>query len=164
MDEATLTRLLGELLRSRRTASLGTLDSHGVPQVSMVPFAIEPTGALLVLHVSALAAHTGHLREHPEVSLMVVDAEVPGEPVHALHRVSFTGIASLLEPSDDATYAACRTAYLTRFSEAEFMTQLADFRFASIQILSTRQIAGFGAARDVDAGALSEAFKLLSQY
>jgi hypothetical protein len=148
MDDAELGRRLADSLASRRTASLGTLDASGAPHVSMVPFAIEPSQPLIVLHVSGLAAHTAHLRARPEVSLMVVEAEAPGGPVHALHRVTFTGLARVLEPGDPDD-PACRAVYLERFPEAEFMTQLTDFRFATIRILSARQIAGFGAARDV---------------
>jgi hypothetical protein len=148
-----LTRELRSLLRGQRVAALGTLADDGAPLVSMVPFAIEPGLARLVIHVSELAAHTRNLRERPRVSLLVMRAETPGEPVHALPRVTFDGVATLLAP-DGETWSACRAAYLQRFPEAEPMTQLGDFRFVAVELNGARQVAGFGAARSLDAPAL----------
>ncbi|MDP2262823.1 MAG: pyridoxamine 5'-phosphate oxidase family protein [Hydrogenophaga sp.] len=156
--EHGLSRALRELLHSQRTAALGTLDADGAPFVSMVPFALRADGERpgLVLHVSALAPHTGNLQRHARVSLMVCRAEVAGEPVHALPRVSFDATARLLEPGSDEALA-CRRAYLQRFPEAEPMTQLGDFRFVRLDLLGARQVAGFGAARSLDAGELLRA-------
>ena len=66
--EPRLTRDLRILLATQRVAALGTLGDDGVPFVSMVPFAVEPLGATLVIHVSALAAHTRNLQVSPNVS------------------------------------------------------------------------------------------------
>ncbi|MBS0316430.1 MAG: pyridoxamine 5'-phosphate oxidase family protein [Proteobacteria bacterium] len=148
--EPRLTRELRLLLHARRTAALGTVADDGSPFVSMVPYAIEPAQALLVLHVSALAAHTRNLRARPRVSLLVTEPEADGEPVHALPRVTLDGVAALLEP-DDARRPACSAAYLARFPEAELMTQLGDFRFVTVRVTGARHVAGFGAARDVAA-------------
>jgi putative heme iron utilization protein len=146
--ESRLSRELRQLLQSRRTAALGTTDAHGHPFVSMVPFAACPGRSRVVIHVSSLAAHTSHLQERPDVSLLVSTEEIPGEPVHALHRVTLQGRASLPE-RDGAAWRACRSAYLSRFPEAEPMTQLGDFRFVAIDIDHGRQVEGFGTARDV---------------
>ncbi|MGH8821188.1 MAG: HugZ family protein, partial [Rhodoferax sp.] len=147
--EARLTRELRTLLHAQRTAALGITGDDGAAFVSMVPFALEPASGCLVIHVSALAAHTGYLQARPRVSLLVMQAEVAGEPVHALPRVTLEGKASMLAPNG-AKARACRTAYLTRFPEAEFMTQLGDFRFVAIRVTRGRHVAGFGAARDVE--------------
>ena len=111
---------------------------------------------VLVLHVSALAAHTGHLRKRPQAALMVTASETPGQPVHALPRLSLQVQARLLSPQD-ADWPACRAAYLARFPDAEPMTQLADFCFAALQPIAGRHVAGFGAARSVDAPTLRDA-------
>lgn len=137
------------LLKARRTAALGTIDDDGSPFVSMVPFAVEPWQACLVIHVSGLAAHSRHLQQRPGLSLLVTAREVHGKPVHALPRVTLDGAAGRLEPGSPE-WKACRDAYLKRFPEAEPMTQLGDFRFVAIRVTGGRHIAGFGAARDVD--------------
>ena len=147
--ETRLTFELRALLHSRRVAALGTLGEDGNPFVSMVPYAMEPLLGCLVIHVSGLAAHTGNLQARPNVSLLVMQAEVQGEPVHALPRVTLDGLARVLEAGTPA-WETCQAAYVKRFPEAQFMTQLGDFRFVAIELKGARQVAGFGAARSID--------------
>jgi putative heme iron utilization protein len=154
--EHSLTRALRELLASHRTAALGTLDADGAVFVSMVPFAVDPQDRSLVIHVSGLAAHSRNLQRTPRMSVLVCQAEVAGEPVHALPRVTLDAQALAVEPgSPDAL--ACRTVYLARFPDAEPMTALGDFRFVRLRPHSALQVAGFGAARSLDAGELAQA-------
>ena len=147
--ETRLTVELRALLHSRRVAALGTIGDDGNPFVSMVPYALEPSLGCLVIHVCGLAAHTGNLQARPNVSLLVMQTEVKGEPVHALPRVTLDGVARTLEAGTPA-WETCQAAYVKRFPEAEFMTQLSDFRFVAIELKSARQVAGFGAARSID--------------
>lgn len=141
--------LLRELLWARRVAALGTADADGTPIVSMVPYAIVPDQGALVIHVSALAAHSANLAQRPAVSLMVMEPEPPaGEPVHALARVTLLAQADSPE-RDSAAWSECRAAYLARFPEAEPMTSFGDFRFVLLRVTGARQVAGFGAARSV---------------
>ena len=153
--ESRLGAEMRRLLETQRVAALGTLDDAGQAFVSMVPFAIDPTNASVVIHVSGLAAHARNLQARPRVSLLVMQAEVAGEPVHALPRVTLDGSATVLEP-DAPQWQAAKTAYLARFPDVEYMTQLGDFRFVAIAIHGARQVAGFGAARSVDAQELAQ--------
>ena len=136
-------------MHSQRVAALSTISEDGNPCVSMVPYAMEPSLGCLVIHVSGLAAHTGNLQARPNVSLLVMQAEVQGESVHDLPRVTLDGVARTLEAGTPA-WETCQTAYVKRFSEAQFMTQLGDFRFVAIELNGARQVAGFGAARSID--------------
>lgn len=158
--EPRLNRELRQMLNTQRVAALGTLNAQGKPFVSMVPFAIEPASATLVIHVSLLAPHTRNLLSNPAVSLLVMQAEVPGDPVHALPRVSLDGTATRLKP-DSATWQVVRNAYLARFPEAEMMTRLGDFSFFAIQVTEARHIAGFGAARPLAAEDLASVLRRL---
>jgi hypothetical protein len=54
-----------------------------------------------------------------------------------------------------------RAVYLTRFPEAQPMTELGDFSFVAIEPVSARQVAGFGTARPVEAEDLSALLKPL---
>lgn len=154
--EPRLTLALRTLLHGQRVAAIGTLSDEGTPFVSMVPYAIEPASGCLVLHVSGLAAHTRNMQIRATVSILVMQPEVPGEPVHALPRVTLDGRAQLLVP-ENSQWQVCRAAYLARFPEAEPMTALGDFRFVSVAIHGARQVAGFGAARSLDAGEVRQA-------
>lgn len=153
--EPRLTHALRALLTTQRVAALGTLTLEGQPFVSMVPFALDPSAPCLVIHVSALAPHTRNLQMHAAVSVMVMQAEQAGAPVHALPRVTLQGEATRLTP-DSAEWMSARAAYLDRFPEAEPMTALGDFSFFAIALLAAHQVAGFGAARRLDAAALAD--------
>lgn len=154
--ESRLSLALRDLLAARRVAALGTLDAERPEQpfVSMVPYARCAAEGGLVLHVSALAPHTRNLLAHPQVSLMVMAAEVDGQAVHALPRVTLDAVAHVPEPGS-AAWAAARAAYLARFPEAEPMTALGDFMFVLLRPTGARQVAGFGAARQVDTDELA---------
>ncbi|MDQ3061213.1 MAG: pyridoxamine 5'-phosphate oxidase family protein [Pseudomonadota bacterium] len=156
--ESRLTHELRALLQAQRVAALGTLSEEGLPFVSMVPYALEAQQGCLVIHVSALAAHTGYLQLRPDVSVLVMQSEAPGQPVHALPRVTLAGRATALEPGSQA-WELARAAYLARFPEAEPMTQLGDFRFVAIAPAGARQIAGFGAARSIDENEVRQALR-----
>lgn len=156
--EPRLTQALRTLLQTQRVAALGTLDADGSPFVSMVPFAVEPASAKLVIHVSGLAAHTRNLLASPRVSLLVMQAEVAGEPVHALPRVTLEGLAAVLV-RDSEQWTQARGAYLARFADAQPMTELGDFMFVAIAVQGARQVAGFGAARSLDAQTVAEVLR-----
>jgi putative heme iron utilization protein len=156
--EPRLTQALRSLLNTQRVAALGTLGEDGNAFVSMVPFAIDSNSGALVIHVSGLAAHARNLERVPRVSLMVMQAEVTGEPVHALPRVTLDGQATVLAV-DSAPWVAARTAYLARFPDVENMTQLGDFRFVAIAVGAARQVAGFGAARSIEAEELAQVLR-----
>lgn len=147
--EPRLTRELRALLNAQRVAALGTNDDVGNPFVSMVPFAVEPQLHCLVIHVSGLAAHTRNLQARNRVSLLVMQSELAGEPVHALPRVTLEGVAEVVQRGSPQ-WTACRASYLARFPEAEPMTELGDFKFVAIKVTGARQVAGFGAARSLD--------------
>ena len=157
--ENRLTLELRALLHASRVAALGTVSDDGTPFVSMVPYAMAPSLGCLVIHVSGLAAHTGNLQARPDVSLLVMTPEVAGEAVHALPRVTLDGCALELQ-AGTPSWETCRTAYVQRFPEAEFMTELGDFRFVAIEINGARQVAGFGAARSIDRKEVRQALQL----
>jgi putative heme iron utilization protein len=154
--EHRLSLALRDLLAARRVAALGTMDADQpeLPFVSMVPFARCAAQGSLVIHISALAPHTRNLLAHPQVSLMVMAAEVDGQAVHALPRVTLDAVAHVPE-RNSPDWIAARAAYLARFPEAEPMTALGDFMFVLLRPTGARQVAGFGAARQVDAQELA---------
>lgn len=147
--ESRLSKELRALLNAQRVGALGTLSNDGNPVVSMVPFAIEQHLRCLVIHVSALAAHTRNLQERPPVSLLVMQSEMAGQPVHALPRVTLQGRATAIE-CESPQWGAFRDAYIARFPEAEPMTRFGDFMFVALDVTSARQVAGFGVARSME--------------
>lgn len=137
-------RALRRLLDRRPVAALGTLH-RGDPAVSMVPFAMLPGAAALVIHVSSLATHTRDLQQHPRVSLLVMAEPDSSVPPQALPRVALQCDARTL-PRDGAEYDAARAAYLERFPDAAPTFELGDFAIVVLQPVSARLVAGFGRA------------------
>lgn len=153
--ESRLQQSLRELLITQRTAALAvqpladfSASALPAPGLSFVPWAWCRDFSCLVIHVSGLASHTAAMQAHPAISLMMVAAEMPGQGVHALERISIAGVAST-PPADSVLCQAAKASYLARFPEAEPMTLLGDFRFMCITPASGRHVAGFGAARAV---------------
>ncbi len=81
--ESRLSKELRALLNAQRVGALGTLGDDGAPYVSMVPFAIDQHHRCLVIHVSALAAHTRNLQERAPVALITVCSLPIKNPQHA---------------------------------------------------------------------------------
>jgi len=149
-----LTLALRKLLHTQRVAALGTIDAQARAFVSMVPYAIDAEHGKLIIHVSGLAAHTRHLQAQPQVSLMVMQSEVPDASVHDLSRVTLQARAEvLLEPSPE--WCSGRAVYLERFPDAEPLTHFGDFIFVALTVQEARQVDGFGSARTVDAAEFS---------
>lgn len=144
----TARRVLG----NQKLAALGTLHA-GEPNVSMVPFAVMPDGAL-VIHVSGLAAHTADMREDPRVSVLVIDADQERVMPQAVPRVTIQGNAERLEAGSDP-YTQARDAYQSRFPDAAGIFELADFSLFVIRPRSARVIGGFGRAATISGGELA---------
>lgn len=154
-----LDRDLLQLLHGTRVAALGTLDTQGAPHVSMTPFAILPEPGCLALHLSGLAAHTQYLQQSPRVSLLVMQPEQAEASALALPRVTLSCQAEVLPHGSDAA-APCLAAYLARFPDAEPMTGFPDFRFVMLHVTQARHVAGFGAARSLEADRILELLRL----
>lgn len=146
--DADTARTLRALLARQPAGALATLH-RGEPAVSMVPFALPPGGAELLIHVSALATHTRDLQEHRRVALLVMaDAATAGVPAQALPRASLQCDATRL-PREGEAYAAAKAHYLARFPDAAPMFELGDFSLFALRPVAARLVAGFGRAHSL---------------
>ena len=145
-------------MQTHRVAAMATIGDGGGPFVSMVPFAIDPASARVLVHISQLAMHTANLQADSRVSLLVVQAHEPSAEVHALERVTLEGQAIFLE-RETPQWELARAVYLARFPSAEMMTQLGDFVFVAIETRMALHVAGFGAARSLDTGHIQAVLK-----
>ena len=118
-------RLAADLARRCKVAPLGTLH-HGVPSVSMVPYAIIEDPLAFGVLVSALSAHTKEMLGEPNVALMIMEPETDTKPPHALARVSMQGRAEPIAQGD-SRFGAARAAYSARFPDMVRLFELGDF-------------------------------------
>lgn len=133
---------LAQLIRSRQTASLGTLQNDA-PLVSMVMYAASPDFAEFYIHISQLAVHTQNIIAHPQVSLMICEPESGSKNPQTLARISILGGAEVIS-ADESEYEAIRSRYLDKYPPSAFNFQLGDFLLYRIKPQSARFVAGFG--------------------
>ncbi len=148
---AQLPRLV-ELVHTQRWAALATLDPDGQPFASMVAYAVNPEGGLL-LHLSRLAAHTRHLEARPRVALVISEADCGHGDPQTLARVTLQGEVRRVDP-EAADYATDRAAYLARLPDAEPLFSFGDFALFCITPTAARLVGGFAQAFSYPAGEL----------
>lgn len=144
-----------ELVRRTRVAALATVHG-GAPGVALVPYAIAPAAAGLLVLVSALSAHTRDMLADPHVALLIAEADRDGGPPHALARVSLQAKAAAI-PRDGAAFAAARDAYAARFPDMAMLFDLGDFTLFLLVPTAVRVVSGFAQARTLRAETLLRA-------
>jgi putative heme iron utilization protein len=135
-------RVLAALIRSQRTAALGTLY-RGMPYVSLVLCAEAADFGAFYIHVSGLAIHTQNLRADARAGLMISQPDAGTSDPQTRARVSLQALAAPILP-DSPDYPAARARYVARFPESRQTFELADFELFCLTPLEGRFVAGFG--------------------
>jgi putative heme iron utilization protein len=125
------------LLRQVRVATLATQD-HGQPFASLMTPAVTGDGAILML-LSSLAAHTGHLAREPRCAVIVSGPAENANPQTA-PRLTVTGVA---ERQDDP---ALRQLWLLYHPYAALYAHFSDFTIWRIKPQTGLFVGGFGKA------------------
>ena len=133
---------LAALLRSRRTAALGSLRD-GAPFVSMVLYAPAPDLTAFWLHFSRLAVHTRALLADPRAGLLISEPDPGTGDPQQLARISIQGEVHAM-PKTTPDYPGARSVYGARFPEAEQSFALGDFDMYCLTPVLARYVAGFG--------------------
>ncbi len=154
-DQVALRKLIDE----NHTAALGTVTGDGAPFVSYVLYAVErrdghaPT---LLLLLSRLAAHTGHLLAEPRLSLLITAAPGSVADPQALARVTLQGTAQPVG-REEPDYAAAQACYLGQLPGQQHLFALPDFTLFRVELREARYVGGFGRAFTLDAAKLAAA-------
>ena len=141
MDQPSQIKL-SQLIRSRLIASLGTLR-RGEPMVTMILYAAADDFSEFYIHTSRLAMHTQNILKHPQVNLMICESEDKASDPQMLARISISGTAQALTPTDQ-DYEFAKAMYLNKYPSQTFNFQLGDFSIYRITPKSARYVAGFG--------------------
>ncbi len=126
------------LLRAARVASLATVQG-GQPYVALVTPATAPDFSVL-LWLSDLSAHTGHLRAEPRCALLVQGVATEQNPQTA-PRLSITGDAA---PLDDP---ALKSRWLAVHPYAALYADFADFSLWRMRPQAAHLVGGFARAQ-----------------
>lgn len=129
-------------LLSSTKGALATLAAdpaiEGYPFGSVVPYAVDATGAPIVL-IADIAAHTKNLQRDPRASLLVQEDRVDGDP-QAGWRVTVVGTMTRLGDGDPAL----RARYRAVVPAADAYEQTHGFAYWRLDAVKLRFIGGFG--------------------
>ncbi len=138
------------LVLAARSGMLATVH-EGMPHASLVTPGLDRDGQPVLL-LSALAAHTRHLRENPACALLVTGEAQSGDAQtsnpQTKPRLSLTGTARAV-PAE-----GLREDYLKRHPYAAQYVDFGDFGFWKITIRTARFIGGFASASNLNTAAL----------
>jgi putative heme iron utilization protein len=134
-----------DLLLAARSATLATLH-EGAPHASLVTPCLDGVGQPVLL-VSALAAHTSHLRANPACALLVTGV-APTENPQTTPRLCLRGAAR------PGAAAGMRERFLRFHPYAAQYVDYRDFNFWTILVSHAQYIGGFANATHLDVAAL----------
>lgn len=134
--------MVRRIIRSARTASLGTLAPDGGPFVTFVTVATDFNGAPIVL-LSGLAAHTRHLARDGRASLLMQAPAGDGEDPLTGARATVSGHLQRVARSEDS-HARLLSRFLVRHPQAADYAAFDDFSIHHMTMDSVHLVAGFG--------------------
>lgn len=155
MSVTTLETAAARLLLGHRWAALATLGDDG-PASSMVAYApaIDLTSVLMFL--SGLSEHTRNLIAHPQVALVVSEADPGSGDPQTLARLSVKGTAEVIERTAPEFETVWRT-YVGHLPDAAPRIALGDFFLVRVIMRESRYVGGFAQAGTIPVGRLSAA-------
>ena len=151
MDSASQIKL-ARLVRSQRTAALGTL-SEGSPLVSLVLYAASVDFSRYYILASTLAQHTQDFLQDPRGSLMIAESDQGTLDPQTLARLSMRGEINAL-PQADAAYNEAKDRYLQKYPASSPLFQFSDFSLYCFQPQTARYVAGFAQAFNLSLASL----------
>jgi len=140
-------KLLAQIIRSSRTAALGTLRDEA-PLVSMVTFITADDFSMFYIFVSRLAQHTVDMQKDKQVGLLITETDDGREDPQTLARVSIRGSAESIQNGVPG-YTPLKNMYIDRYPESAVLFKLDDFNFWRIKPKGGRFIAGLSKAYNI---------------
>ena len=142
------------LIDDAQALALATIDQHGRPSASYLPFA--RIGDRLCALVSGLAAHTRDLASRPSVSLLILDPGTASE-TYAHPRMTVEATTQFVERGSTDGSAIC-SALESRLGETvRTLCDLPDFVPLFFTLGVARVVLGFGSAHNIDGETLRAA-------
>lgn len=154
-------QLIASLLRSTRTAALGTLRD-GWPFTSLVAYASEADFGGFLLHLSGLSPHTRHLVADQRASLLVAERDDDRADPQTLARITLVGSVVPI-PRDALDYTAAKAIYLARLPASAMLFDFADFGLFRLVPTEARYIGGFARAYTLNTAQLKHCAVITQQ-
>lgn len=135
---------LGELLLGQRLVALGVV-AEGAPIVGLLPYAVSPDRASLIVQSSSLARHSKGLAAGAVWSGVIHEPDSADTDPLQVPRLQLEGVVDPLR-GDRPEFPPLASAFLARFPQAAMTLQLPDFTLHRLEIRSGRMVLGFGRA------------------
>jgi len=143
------------LMKSTRSAILGTVDSRGNPLSSYAPVWIDGENRFHV-YISTMAKHTSAVRRSGKASLMLIEDESASDNLFARKRLSVDCSSEVIE-RDTEEWNEIMSAMEDRLGETlGYLRNLVDFDLFRLTPSEGRLILGFGKAYRVFGAGLTE--------
>jgi heme iron utilization protein len=110
----------------------------------MMPYAADELGRP-TFFISSMAMHTQNLQQDARASLLITQPDVSGDPLAAA-RVTLMGAVT------EATAGEVRDLYLSRYENAKYWQNYADFAYYRLEVSDIYFIGGFGVMGWISAG------------
>jgi putative heme iron utilization protein len=135
------------LLQTQRWAALSTV-AGGVPEGSMVAYALAPGGDGVLFFLSGLAAHARNLAADPAAALAVTTPDSGEGDPQLLPRLSLTGRVEIVDRRE-MRFGPLWQNYIERFPWAAPRLGLGDFNLFLFVPAECRYVGGFARARTI---------------
>lgn len=141
---------------------LATTDAGGDAQASYAPYAF--LHGCYYIFISALAAHTQHILNNPNVSLLIIEDESSARNVYARARLSYESHASIIERNSTECQNALTALRERAGSTMDVLSQLGDFVMVRLTPHKGSLVLGFGKAYALDGQAPDHAVPMDEAY
>ncbi|MBK8419991.1 pyridoxamine 5'-phosphate oxidase family protein [Candidatus Villigracilis saccharophilus] len=140
-------KLLAQIIRNTRVASLGTLRDES-PLVSMVAYVSAQDFSAFYIFVSRLAQHTIDMQKDKRMCLLIAETDDGRADPQTLARVTIRGSAEMMEIGEPG-YTPVKRQYIERFPESAMLFNLEDFGMWRIKPKGGRYVAGLAKAFNI---------------
>lgn len=130
-----------------KTMMMATQTEDATPHISYSPYALIEGKYYVFL--SALAAHTRHLVERPQASIMLIEDEQDTRNLYARARLSWVAQASLIERQTPLFDLAIAQLKARTGQTINLLVSLNDFDLFELAPLHGRLVLGFGQAYQI---------------
>ena len=142
-----------ELIDEQRLLALAVVVD-GSPYAGLLPYAVPPKRAGVLVHASALAKHSRGLSAGGPATVLLHEPYGPDKDPLQIKRVTFECVVHPLERKGEA-WEQGRDVYLERFPKSRITFKLKDFTLYQLEFQRGLYIAGFGQAVDIEPADLS---------
>jgi putative heme iron utilization protein len=135
---------IDELIASRKTLLLATLNAEKQAEISVTPFIRQ--GLNFYIFVSELSNHTRNLKIHPALSVMLVEDEQDTQNAFARKRLTYQCQATEILKEDETREELLNYFEQKHGKTVSLLKALPDFHLFELNAVSGQYVQGFGQA------------------